>query len=307
MWGRLLQLILVSGMSLLAKESVNAQESPERWFMRTDIQGLYTNYSGSLQRASLQNLGIFVRADYLERGGVTIGYNRTSLGGEDAGQDIEQDNIFLSGRWQTTPDWANGQISLRLDGYVISNDDVTGATDDVSVIAPQVSYMNYARTFYADIGYSESSYGDSVLVPDALDVEQWTPTLGFGFNEQRDWLQLRAYLIKPSSPARAQNELDTAALQLNWTHWTTNRFLGIDNFRYSMLLGERVYAVDPDAGSIYNLSDLQTGAAAIGAEWVPGEQSRVLLLFGVERYEERNIGEEYDSAFAYLNFTYNWQ
>jgi hypothetical protein len=303
---RLLRLSLLCAVCVLTDESVTAQDTPEQWYMRMDVQALYTDYSGSVQRGSLGNLGFFVRADYLERGGVTFGYNRTSLTGEEAGPDIEQDNIFVSGRWQTTPDWASGRVTLRLDGYSISNDDATGATDDVRVIAPQVSYLNYDQTFYFDLGYAESSYGDSVLIADTLDVEQWTPTLGFGFNEQRDWLQLRAYLIEPSSPVRAQNEEATAALQVNWTHWSTNRILGIDNFRYSVLLGERVYAVDPDAGSIYNLSDLQTGAATIGAEWLPGEKSRVLLLLGVERYEERNIGEEYDSAFAYLNFTYSW-
>jgi hypothetical protein len=302
-----LQAGLVWGAWVLAMTSVNAQEAPARWFMRADIQALYIDYSGAQLRDSLENLGFFLRADYLERGGITFGYNRTVLNGEGAGQDIEQDNVFVSGRWQTTPDWANGQITLRLDGYAIANDDATGATDDINVIAPQVSFLNYDRTFYADLGFAESSYGDSLLSSNALDVEQWTPTIGFGFNEQRDWLQLRAYLIKPSSPARAQGQDDTAALQFNWTHWTRNRFLGIDNFRYSALLGERVFAVDPDAGSVYNLNDLQTGAVSIGSEWVPGERLRLLLMIGVERYEEQNIGEEYDSAFAYLNFTYHWK
>jgi hypothetical protein len=274
--------------------------------VRTDLQGFHATYSGAQQRAALQNIGLFMRADYLERGGITLGYNRTSLQGDENAPDIEQDNVFVGGRLQLTPDWAEGQLTLRLDGYSISNDDPGGATDDVTVLAPQISFLNYARTFYADLGFSKSSYGDSLLIPEALDVEQWTPTLGFGFNEQRDWLQLRAFVIRPSSSARAQNKRDTAALQVSWTHWTSTGFLGIDNFRYSVMLGERIFAVDPDAGSVSNLSDLQTGAAAIGSEWVPSERTRLLLLIGVERYEDLNIADEYDSVFAYLNFTYLW-
>ncbi len=305
---RVRQTSLVVGLAVcvLTNASVTAQDAPEQWFMRMDVQALDTEYSGSLLRASLRKFGFFVRADYLERGGITFGYNRTSLGGAESGPDIEQDSLFVSGRWQTTPDWANGRLTLRLDGYSISNDDATGATDDVRVFAPQVSYLNYDQTFYFDVGYSESKYGDSLLIPEPLDVEQWSAALGFGLNGQRDWLQLRAYLIEPSSPARAQDAEDTAALQVNWTHWSRNRFAGVDNFRYSVLLGERVFAVDPDAGTVYNLSDLQTGAAVAGAEWVPGERTRVLLLLGIERYEEPGIIEEYDSAFAYLNFSYSW-
>ena len=167
--------------------------------MRTDIQGLYNEYSRSQQRDLLGDFGFFVRADYLERAGVTFGYNRTWLGGEGSGVDIEQDSIFMSGRWHLTPDWVEGRFTLRMDGHVVSNDDPLGATDDVRVFMPHVSFLNYSQTFYADLSYSKSSYGESLLTSDHLDVIQWAPTLGFGMNDQRDWLQLRAFVIEPSS------------------------------------------------------------------------------------------------------------
>lgn len=283
------------------------QAAPERWFVRSDVQGLMSAYAGAQQRQGLENFGLFVQADYLERGGITAGYNRTALGFRDSTQDITQDNLFLSGRWHMRPDWARGQVTLRLDGHAISNDDASNETDDVTVIAPQVSYLNYEQTFYADLGFSASSYGDSLLTSEQLDVDQLTPTLGFGFNDQRDWMQLRAFLIDVSSPERAQNQEDTAALEVKWTHWTMSpRLLGLDNFRFSAMLGERIFAVDPDAGSVYNLSDLQTGGASIGGEWAMSERSRILLLVGVEQYENQTLNDDYRSAFMYLNFTHEW-
>ena len=293
--------------ALLVGGAAYAQGGDSPWFKRTDVQGLLGSYQDSIERDRLQNFGVFVRADYLERGGFTVGVNRTVLNQEAGIEDINQSAVFLSGRWHLTPDWVSGQLTLRLDGHAVSNDDSTGDTDDVTVIAPQVSYLNFARTFYADIGFSRSSFGNSLTNPQKLDVDQVTPTLGFGFNEQRDWLQLRGYFISPSAPQRAQNEDDTAALEIKWTHWPGSpSMLNVDNYRVAVLGGERIYAVDHDAGTVFNLVDLQTGGVSVGAEWAPSERNRILLIVGVEQYEDRTASEEYDHAFLYLNFTHEW-
>ena len=301
-------IVAVSATVLVASTTTGVRaQSDDQWFIRGDFQGLLGQYSASEQRDTLQNLGFFLRADYLETAGVTVGYNRTMLGFDDSSQDIEQDNVFLSGRIHLTPDWAPGKITLRLDGHAISNDDATNETDDVKVIAPQISYLNFAKTFYADIGYASSSYGDSTLTSEALDVDQFTPTLGFGFNEQRDWLQLRAYLINPSSSLRAQGTSDTTALEIKWTHWPVRGLFQLNNIRASALIGERIFAVDPDAAAVFNLADLQTGAVSVGGEWVPSENNRILLLLGVEQYENKAIADDYTSGFAYINFTHEWK
>lgn len=292
---------------LLAASGLSAQSTDGPWFGSVDVQGLLSSYSGNTTRDTFRNFGVFIRGEYLERAGVTAGYQRTALGFTDGDRDIAQDNLFLSGRWSTTPDWASGRITWRLDGHVISNDDASGETDDVTVVAPQVSYLNYSRTLYLDLGFAASSYGDGRLSSESLDIDQWTPTLGFGFNEQRDWLQLRAYLIEPSIPGRARGKDDTAALELKWTHWNAGgRLLGLDNVRTSVMLGERIFAVDPDAGGIYNLSDLQTGGVSLGGEWALSERDRLLLLLGVEEYENGDIAGEYRNSFVYLSFSHRW-
>jgi hypothetical protein len=294
-------------MMLLAASGLGAQSTDGPWFASVDIQGLLSTYSGTTARDTLHNFGVFIHGDYLERAGVTFGYNRTALGFADDDRDIAQDSLFLSGRWTTTPDWASGRVTWRLDGHVISNDDASGETDDVTAVAPQVSYLNYARTLYVDLGFATTSYGDGGLASGSLDIDQWTPTLGFGFNEQRDWVQLRAYLIEPSSPGRARGEEDTAALELKWTHWPAGwRLLGMDSVRTSVMLGERIFAVDPDAGGVYNLSDLQTGGVSLGGEWALSERDRLLLLIGVEEYENGDIAEAYRNSFVYLSFSHRW-
>ena len=69
----------------------------------------------------------------------------------------------------------------------------------------------------------------------------------------------------------------------------------------------QLYAVDPDGATVYNLADLQTGGASVGAEWALGERNRVLLLLGAEDFENRDLAESYRNAYAYLNFTHQWR
>ncbi len=282
-----------------------AQEAVDSWIVATDVQALVGSFRSSIERDSLNVLGFFVKADYLEKGGVTFGYNRTALSFLNANSGIDQDDVFLSGRWSLTPDWASGRITVRLDQHTISNDDPDNGTSDVDVIAPQLSYQNFANTFYVDVGYARSNFGDSLSLAGKLEVTQWTPTLGFGFNDSYDWLQLRGYLIDFSNPLRAQSLDSTESLEVKWIHWFDGRGpIGIDNLRVSALAGERIYAVDHDAASVYNLADMQTGSASIGGEWLIGERNKLMLLMSYEKFENRDIGNAYSSGSVYLNFNH---
>jgi len=328
--GRLSPAVSLASALFAAAPSAAQSPEPQRWFLGVDLQAMIMDYRGSTTRDRLTNAGVFVSADYLERAGVTFGFNRTTLadvaggsggngsggngsGGSGAGGsggsgsagesgDIDQDNVFLSLRYTLTPDRLPGRLVLRLDGYDISNDDATGASA-VTTVEPRIAYSNYAGTFAAGVGFARSEYGDGTS-SDAFEIEQWTPTLGFGLNERRDWLQLRAYLINGNGAAGSAGALDTSAAELKWTHWLTGRPLGLDNIRFGVLAGERLFAVDSDAGSVYNLTERQTGAYSVGAEWKAAENGRVLLLIGSERYENAASGGAYRGTFVYLGYSY---
>jgi hypothetical protein len=297
---------LVASLALNAADA-RAQTAASQWFVRSDIQGVWTRFTDAAERDTLGSLGVFVHADYLERAGFTFGYSGADLSFMDSSQDIAQDNLYASGRWHLNPDWASGRVTLRMDAHAISNDDRSSGVDEVDVIAGQVSYLNFAKTLYLDVGLTQSRYGGQGMNAPGLDVDQVTPTLGFGFNEQYDWLQLRAYLIDLSSREQAQNQDSTTAVELKWTHWFQNRaLLGLDNVRVSALAGERLFAVDPDTAAVYNLADLQTGGVAIGGEWALSERSRILVVAGAERYENQVRSDFYDASFIALNIAHDW-
>jgi len=309
---------------------VNQAWSAEDWYMKSSGQLLVKNYSSSSQLENLFGFGVFLNGDYLERGGFSIGYNFNQTNyksGLISGLKENNENIlFLSGRANFNPDQIPGRLTLRLDGYV--GDDATSflvtvptpgpmgggssqktitVDDEFAVVSPMVSFLNYAKTFYADLGYAYSSYRSDDSGTDDINVSQWTPTLGFGFNQAYDWLQLRGYFIDLSTSNRVDTKETTSALEVKWTHWfSADAPLNLHNIRLTVITGERLYAVDSDACSLCNVPDLQTGLVSIGAEWKLNEQTNVLLQGGYESYEDMLLDEQYSSTYLYGYLSRNW-
>jgi hypothetical protein len=298
----------IASFIVLTSLDASAQLGDEKqWFMSMDLQGLSGSYSGSIARTGLDNYGVFLHADYFERAGFTLGYNRTALDLAGNAADTEQDNLFLSARVGLTPDFLDGRITLRLDAYDVSNNVPSASADDASVAMSQVSYLNFPQTFYWDLGFARSDYEDSTGSGSGLEVDQLTLTIGFGLNEQRDWIQARAYLIDLNAPASISRQGDTSAIELKWTHaLSADGFLGLETLRFSALAGERLFTVDPDAAAIYSLSDLQTGGFSGGGEWAIGENSGLMLIVGLENFENHELNDKYRSSFLYLNFSHKW-
>lgn len=273
----------------------------DNWYVKGDIQSMTGQYSNSTERSSLVTGGLFLSADYLDHGGFTLGYNYTNIKFKAPLQDIKQHDLTGNVRFNFRTDALPGVLTLRLDVHGINNDDASGNTDAVQAYGAQLSFLNYAKTMYADLGYNYSKYQFN------FNVQQFTPTLGMGFNDGSDWLQLRGYLIRLSDNTRAQGKDQTSALEAKWTHWFgVNNLLAVDNLRVGAVLGERIYAVDNDSSSVYNLSDLQTAGYSLGLEWKFGDHMSMLLVAGLEKYENKLINDKYDSRMAYVDLGYQW-
>lgn len=267
------------------------------WTSTLGVQGVYGGYSGALQRDSMSGYGLFLSSDYLEQSGYTLGLNHTDVKAKGGVADTSQNALFVSGRTHFTLDKLPGRLTARLDLHAIDNDDATRNTDGVKAIAPQVSYLSFDKRHYFDLGYAHSSYKND------LSVNQWTPTAGFGLNDGADWLQLRAWFIDPSNPARAQGKSSTTALEMKWTHWLAANAARIDNVKLGLVAGERVYAVDGDAGSVANLADINRGGVSLGAEWKLGKTSTVLAMIGQDRFRNASLAPANDYT---LNYAYLW-
>ncbi|MFQ5354902.1 MAG: hypothetical protein ACE5DY_00190 [Mariprofundaceae bacterium] len=290
--------LVITGFMLNMQYACMAAEGD--WSVKTDVQGIYGNYSGSANRSSIAGGGLILSADYLEQGGFSLGGNYTRLKFNTM-NDINQQALYGSLHYNLYFDAIPGPLTLRIDGHSIYNNDITGDTDHVKVIAPQFSFMNYAKTLYVDFGYAYSKYLNN------LEVHQFTPTFGFAFNDSSDWIQLRGYFIDPSNSLRAQSKNNTTAVEAKWMHWfDPGAWHRLEKLQVSGLAGERIYAVDGDAAVVYNLADIQRGSLSLGLQWRLAESFRLLMVGGNENYLNNNIGDSYDNRFLYLNISKQW-
>ena len=258
-------------------------------------------YNNSQYRDSLYEAGTTVSADYLESGGVTLGYTHSGLSYKNNQPRLDQDAYFLSGRKHFHVDSLSGKITLRVDGNFITNTDPTQNTNNVKVWAIQTSYLSYDKQYYADFAYARSYYQNN------LRVDQYTPTVGLALFDNAGWLQLRGYFIETSNPDRAEGLSSSQAAEIKYTHWLEpDSIFKPSNLQLGGMVGRRLYTVDMDAGSVANLADVQTGGITTGVEWRLGEHGKLLLLGGNNFYKNRTAGDSYAGAFGYINTSFTW-
>lgn len=313
----------------MAALSVAQARAAENWFWQGSGQLLLKGYSGSVELDALLGVAGLVTADYLDQGGVKFGYhvNRSvyQTGGGRLREYVDQQLLYASGSLHRFPDYLPGRISYRLDAYVghdqryfetiTSTSGMGGSSirlryteqDNYWALNPIIAFLNYRKTFYADLGYAFSRYHSTESGEDDVEISQWTPTLGLGINQGYDWLQLRAYYIELSRSNRVADLRDTTALQVGWTHWFGSVApLGMHSLQLIGLAGERIYAVDSDAAALVNVPDRQTGLLALAAQWQSGEKNTVLLQAGYESYHSSLLDDRYQSLYVYASIARRW-
>ncbi|MDX8389687.1 MAG: hypothetical protein R8M38_04260 [Mariprofundaceae bacterium] len=290
-------ILLLMGSLMFSATHVIAAED---WIVDTQLQSLYGKYQDSSQRDAMMSGGFSLAAEYHDQAGFLLGATATRIDFKES--DAISQQSYLGGlHYNIFSDTLSGKLGLRVDAHWINNNDPTGDTDRVRVLAPLISYVNFKKTFYLDLGFAYSRYQND------LSVIQVSPALGFALNSGADWLQLRGYWIEPSDASRAQSKANTTAVDAKYTHWFSPGGWYIpDQLLLSVLAGERIYAVDHDAMAVYNLADTQQGSYALGLQWQLGESGKVLLMGGSERYLNAPLDESYQSHFAYLSISTEW-
>jgi hypothetical protein len=272
------------------------QAAADTWTLRATPSLMQGSYSGSQTRNKISDTGITLATDYLEQGGVTVGYSNTRVDMKNA-PTTNQNNVLASGRMNFWPDSLGGRLTARLDAH-----NITGNINALTAFAPQVSWLSTNNMLYADIGYANSRYKNN-----GLRINQFTPTVGFGFNEGSDWLQLRSYLIRGLTPALAANKSSTTSLDANWTHFLApGNALKPASVTLGISTGEKIYAVDMDAQSVANLADLGKGSANLAAAWNINKNTKFFALLGQSRYTDVALNNNYKLNVLYGNLSVSW-
>lgn len=260
------------------------------------------SYQDSALRQSYSESGATLALNYRDQSGVAFGLGRTTIGMKNGVPDTQQYNQFASGHWNYQISSLPGRWTARMDVHAIQNNDQSGVTDRVAVWAPQISWLSTDGALYADVGLARSRYQNDFT------VTQITPTLGFAMNERYDWLQLRGYLINGMNPLLTAGKTETSALEAKWTHYLKPGSSAYRPVSYSVGImgGERMYAVDMDAQSVANLSDVHTGSANVGVTWQLDQNFKLFVLLGQSRFHSTTADTDYRlnvaNATVSLNF-----
>ena len=273
-------------------------ENESGWYMSASANLNYSVYSRSENQDTQTELSFFTDADYLENYGFAVGLidqnrEQKSLG------NIADSILFLGGRYHFYPETLPGKLTISLEAYK--------QNDLLEIISPAVLFLNYKKTFYAALGYTQSDYDSTFPGSGNLKVKQWAPAIGFSFNDQYDWLQLRYYNIALSNDARNPGITKTSAGELKLTHWIKKKEGSrLDNIQIILLAGERLYAVDPDARKIFNFADVQTAAYSVGGNWKLSSKNEFYIFAGMEEYKEAFLNESYSNVFVFSGYKISW-
>ena len=306
-----------------------SQADDEKWQSKITPHLYWQEYNGSDTHNNTVNIGIYLNSEYLDSDKLTIGYYNTNTSLKNNAL-LSENILHLSGQHDIFLDIMPGKLTLRLDTYfgqsileyntanppgsmsgggMGNSGKLTGGsatikeTADISSFQPQLSYSNFAKTFYADIGYAYSEYKGT----SSTEVKQLTPTVAFGWNDSYDWLQLRAYQINIDDTASAYNKNKLESLEVKYTHWIKDSVLNnIEYLRLSTLIGDRLLAVDPDARIIYSSADMQTGSIEASVEWKISKTDKILTLVNYSLYTNQVSLDDYNSVLLYINYQNKW-
>ncbi len=284
-------------LSLLATAGLIAQTEGLR--VQAGLKSTQVDYGKSAPRDLFTSLGTFVDVDHLDWLGVGLGVDRdrTRLVSEST---VPQTNLYGQVRFYIP--LGGRKLILRGDGLRLTREPGQGSTGTTSVVGYHLGWLSdrdppVARV-YVDAAHHRSTYTST------FQVDQWTPTLGLGFNGNTDWFTLAGTRITVRDATTIAKDPLTS-MKVPWTHFFLPDVAWKPaSFGASITGGRRIYEVTPEAGHVVNHGETQTGGWSLDLGWKFKTWS--LGLYGGRSKWETTTGSTYNSTALSTVLTYAW-
>lgn len=276
------------------------------FFTKVGYQVTSGSYSQKSSKKSIESKGVVLNVKFLED--LNLAYTDTDTVVTFKNNfKITQKSKFISVGYNIYTNKI-GVINLRVDKQTIDNDDATGATDDVTVHSVQTSIMPYDKSYYTEVGFSQSNYPYTNNAEFSTELNINQINLSYGFSpDNNDWITVKGYMINSSDATRSYDKEAFSAFEVKYKYFFGNNIFKLHNIELSALGGEKIFAVDTAAGATYNMGDMQTGTIGFNANWKFGEDANVLFSISQEKYKTNAvIPINYTGNYVYLNFNYNF-
>ncbi len=263
-------------------------------------QATYGQYSASTQRDAITSETINLSWAPSYEAGIGLNLHYADLDRKAPLANIKSTSSSLSLFWVprlASSHYLGGSATLTyLD--VVNNEDLTDDRDKNAdhALVPFLSliYKTPDVSRSLDIGFAYADYKDT-------DVRQYTVTAGTFLFNYWVWSQTRLYYIDLSNPV--QGEGQTAAFEERLTYFAIPQKLSLTLYA---LLGERIYAYDPDLGIAYTLPDIQKGSGGLSASYNITPRLSLVGDVTYEAYKNAVIDDEFAVLYETVGLRYTF-
>ncbi len=239
------------------------------------------HYADSLTMNNQHGLGVRVFGEKDQKWGLTAGLQSTRIDMAPITQvsTQNQDNWLLSGFVHLPTTKLPGRLTFQLDAHQVNNDASGSISSDVRAVAPQVTWLSYTQPLKVDFSYASSTYKNTAA------IHQLSSAIAYGFNDAKDWLQVRSYAINNLDPASALGQSSTRATDFKLTHFLNGNLKWAPNtVTLGLERGKRIFVVDMATQTLYNLPMLNEGGENIAASWKLSPKTDLNLQFSKTKY-----------------------
>lgn len=251
----------------------------------------YGSYSNSIQRDTITletlNLSYIPSAEYgagltlansvLERKATLDNINGTNVGG----------TYFWTPKL-SGGGYLGGKISL----LHVNSDDANSDNTNIPFIA--LIYKSANLKQYLELGYAHTAYDDST-------ARQYTFTGGFSLFNDWVWSQTRLCYIDLSK--KVFNKSNTFSVEERLTYFVIPKKLYLSLYG---MLGEKIYAYDPDLNASYNLPDVLNGSAGFSANYNFTKTFAAFADITYESYKNELISDSYGVTYSTVGIRFNF-
>ena len=222
-----------------------------------------------------KGLGFRMSIEKIQEWGFTIGLQSTQINMKPITgiQTQNQDNRLLSGFTRIPTTNLPGQWLLQFDAHQVTNN-AHQSNNEVDAFSPQIIWTSYTHPLKISASHASSYY------PNIATIHQTSIAIAYGFNDAKNWLEIRDYSIKNLTPINAVGRSSTQATDIKLTHiLNSNIIWAPSSVTLGLERGNKIYAVDMTSQVVYNLPMLNDGGENITANRK--------LNFGFNRMEQK--------------------
>jgi hypothetical protein len=232
------------------------------WKFDAALTHMEGRYKEALAMRDQHGLGLKLHGEYNKQWGISASLQTTHIYSPQPFPQTHQDNWLLSGYVHLPSNFAPGRWTMQIDTHEIHNDAQQGNSDGVRVVAPQITWMASTSPLKLDLSYANSSYRNMPA------VHQVGSGIGFGFNDQRNWLQIRGYVINQLERAYALGYTTTRSSEIKLTQFLSEKISPIPtSVSVGIERGKKIYNVDMVSQTVYNLPMLNVGGENVSVNW----------------------------------------